>query len=122
MKFTVPGNPVGKERPRKGRYGNFYTPPKTKTYEARVREYFFEACHSQGFEYPAISVQVMCYFGSGQHPDPDNVLKSCLDSLQDKRLHKGVYQNVAYRNDRSIASSVDFRLDPANPRVEIELQ
>ena len=34
--FTVPGEPMGKERPRFGK-GHTYTPEKTKTYEDAVR-------------------------------------------------------------------------------------
>jgi Holliday junction resolvase RusA-like endonuclease len=36
--FTVPGEPVGKARPRLGRRGRVYTPAATKRHEALVRE------------------------------------------------------------------------------------
>ena len=35
--FEVAGHPVGKEQPRKGEYGNFYTPPKTVEYKTFIR-------------------------------------------------------------------------------------
>jgi len=41
--FTIPGMPVGKERPRKGKYG-FYTPAKTKAYEEQVQLFLREEC------------------------------------------------------------------------------
>lgn len=42
VSFTVPGKPVGKERPRVTRNGA-YTPNKTRAYEAAVRSAFLEA-------------------------------------------------------------------------------
>lgn len=40
--FTIGGRPVGKERPRKGKYGNFYTPLRTVGYEEKIRTCFRE--------------------------------------------------------------------------------
>ena len=37
LRFTVPGKPVGKARPRFTRRGFAYTPEKTVRYEAAVR-------------------------------------------------------------------------------------
>lgn len=37
IEFIVEGKPQAKERPRKGKYGNFYTPSKTHAYEELVR-------------------------------------------------------------------------------------
>ena len=37
VSFTVPGKPMGKERPRFSRHGITYTPQKTKDYEEKVR-------------------------------------------------------------------------------------
>jgi Holliday junction resolvase RusA-like endonuclease len=34
--FIVPGRPTPKERPRRGKAGNFYTPAKTRRYEEAV--------------------------------------------------------------------------------------
>ena len=42
--FTVPGLPVCKERPRVGKYGNLYTPSKTKAYEEQVAICAREMC------------------------------------------------------------------------------
>ena len=37
VEFNVPGDPVGKQRPRKGRGGKFYTPNKTLSYEKKIK-------------------------------------------------------------------------------------
>lgn len=42
MFFTIPGKPVGKERPRVTRKGA-YTPQTTKAYEAAVKNAFLNA-------------------------------------------------------------------------------
>ena len=42
VKFTVPGNPVGKARPRMTRSGHAYTPDKTVSYENLVKMCFIE--------------------------------------------------------------------------------
>lgn len=43
LAFTIPGKPVGKERPRVTRKGT-YTPQTTREYEAAVRQAFLDAC------------------------------------------------------------------------------
>ena len=102
--FCVPGEPVGKGRPRFCRVGKgvrTYTPPKTAEYEARVRA-AFEAAHG-GFRLPEgvpLRLSVMAVFsvpkstskrraremidGKVPHtkkPDADNVLKAVADAL-----------------------------------------
>lgn len=109
--FTIPGAPVGKERPRKGKYGNFYTPPKTKAFEQQVALFAQEACPDM------IPVLTICHLDVKWHlnkyceeelevtivqtdefpskkkcPDGDNVLKSIADGLQ----------GIAYKNDSQI--------------------
>ena len=37
MKIVIPARPVAKARPRKGKYGNFYTPKKTHQFENLVK-------------------------------------------------------------------------------------
>jgi Holliday junction resolvase RusA-like endonuclease len=108
--FTVHGDPVGKERPRKGRGKRFYTPDKTKDYEQKVGMMFLKAAGGK-LDPPAIWVRVHCYFKNGRHADPDNVLKCALDGLC----------KLAFRNDNKVASSVNWSMDAKHPRIEVEL-
>ncbi len=116
IRFVVEGEPVGKERARKGRGGHWYTPDKTSAYEERVRRAFFIAAGADALwnfrRQPAVCVQVRCFFRNGHHPDPDNVQKLVLDALQ----------GMAYKHDRHIASSNTHGYDPQRPRIEVEIE
>ena len=101
--FTVEGQPVGKQRPRFRRTGNFvstYTDAKTKTYEALVKEVAQKAMGSSDpLETPVafyclISLPVpksyskkrveACLNGSEmptKKPDWDNMAKSVADAM-----------------------------------------
>lgn len=111
IEFTVCGQPVGKERPRKGKRG-FYTPPKTKNFEAlvaltctthlRIQQFFLPLFRS-GFL--CVSLELFFKKGKGRLPDIDNAAKSILDGLnaiayhddsQVKELH--VYLNYVIDN------------------------
>lgn len=111
LRFTVLGPPVGKERPRRGRHGHFYTPTKTIDFEQDVAMAYLRAVRRR-LDPPALHVGVHCYFRNGHHPDPDNVLKAVLDGLT----------GLAYPNDRQVSSEVHWALDAANPRTEVWLQ
>ena len=39
IQFTIPVRPQPKQRPRKGKYGNMYTPSETQEYEALAALY-----------------------------------------------------------------------------------
>lgn len=108
--FTVPGPPVGKERPRKGQHGNFYTPPKTKAYEEQIAMFAKaegvtstdKICHldvkwrtdpETGEQELEVSlVQTDDTPLKKRRPDGDNVLKAIGDALQ----------GVGYENDSQI--------------------
>lgn len=101
--FSVPGQPVGKGRPRVGRAGphvRLFTPKKTVDYEAKIaaaaaaamagREVLAGACAVQA----SICVAVPASWSKrkradalagrvfpGTKPDADNVLKSILDAM-----------------------------------------
>ena len=52
MRFTIPGEPTGKGRPRVVRNGAFtrtYTPEKTATYENLVKLEYERQCHGERF-------------------------------------------------------------------------
>jgi hypothetical protein len=55
-----------------------------------------------------VFMDVMIYFSTGRHGDPENIRKGIQDAI--------------YTQDRMVAGSVDFDLDLMNPRVEVEIR
>lgn len=111
--FKVPGEPVGKGRPRFVRAtGRTYTPEKTANFETLVRLEYHNQCGDYRFDDDAqLGMRVEAYFsipkskpkkvqrdmelGVIRHahkPDTDNILKAVADALN----------NVAYRDDSAI--------------------
>lgn len=111
--FKVPGEPVGKGRPRFVRAtGRTYTPEKTANFETLVRLEYHNQCGEYRFDDDAqLGMRVEAYFsipkskpkkvqrdmelGVIRHahkPDTDNILKAVADALN----------NVAYRDDSAI--------------------
>lgn len=80
MRVLVPGEPVPKGRPRRGRNGNWYTPPTTREYEERVAWHARAVGH--GFGRLAVSVTVHFYLSGNRKGDGDNYLKAVMDGLQ----------------------------------------
>lgn len=90
--FTVPGKPVGKQRPRtfqaNGRTRTI-TPQKTKDYEEIVKWCYYRIAKNEKFD-GAVSVYI-CVFVKPpksqkteyptQKPDVDNIAKTILDAL-----------------------------------------
>ena len=57
MKFTIPGEPTGKGRPRMTRTGHTYTPEKTVNYEALVKMAYKQASNGACIA-PSVPVKV----------------------------------------------------------------
>lgn len=102
--FTIPGEPIGKGRPRFTRGGATYTPPRTRDYESRV-----QACYDTEFYlnkwqmFPkgvGLCVEIEAYFKPPKatpkktiwqmiagifkpckRPDADNIAKAVCDAL-----------------------------------------
>jgi len=131
--LTIPGEPQGKQRPKFFKTGKFqgtYTPKKTVTYEAYIKELF-------AINYPdfiplesALKVQIwaglsmpkstskkkegmmkMGIIKPTKRPDVDNVLKLCLDALE----------GLAYKNDSQIVRVVMDKDYSERPRLEITI-
>ena len=130
IKFTVPGAPVGKGRPRFIRSGHTYTPQKTRDYEDKVVQCW--KCQSgKGFA-PSVplAADIAAYFplpkslskkraaemDGTPHTkkcDADNLAKAILDALN----------THAYQDDSAIAFlSVRKYQTTAAPRVEVTIQ
>nr|WLJ25928.1 MAG: endodeoxyribonuclease [Firmicutes phage HS11] len=112
VKFTIPGIPVPKARPRVVR-GHAFTPKKTKDYEALVKD-VYRLTVGEYLGDSAIVATIDLYFpipesyskskkrriaeGEIKHtkrPDVDNCAKAILDALNE----------VAYRDDSQIVES-----------------
>lgn len=127
IKFTVPGAPVGKGRPRVTRCGTF-TPKKTRDYEEKVRRCWQT---QSGVSFPAgtpILAKITAWFpipkstskkraaqmAGGYHikrPDCDNIAKAILDSLN----------GCAYPDDSAVQLRVEKRYTTAASRVDVVL-
>lgn len=99
--FEVPGEIVGKERPRVNMYtGRVYTPNKTKDYEFLVQQYFKIKYPNYQMLEGRISINIIAYLkipkstsktktqemlenklSPTKKPDVDNIAKSILDAM-----------------------------------------
>lgn len=127
MKFTIPGEPTGKARPRVTKWGTHNT-EKTILYENLVKMCYQEQC--KRYTEKALKVTIAVYYSipkstakknielmlNGQihpckKPDIDNVAKIILDALN----------GIAYKDDTQVISLVvgKFYSNQANVKVEI---
>lgn len=132
IKFTIPGVPMGKGRPkfaRRGKYVSTYTPEKTANYETLVKWYYEQ--ESRGYSlkgqiraeitafYPipksATKKQKEQMIGNllrpGKKPDWDNVGKIVCDALN----------ALAYPDDSAIVDGRVQKFYSETPRVVVEL-
>ena len=132
IKFTVPGKPVGKQRPRFSRTCTgvrTYTPRKTQEYENLVR-ISYRQVSKQKLE-GAISATIYGYFEPPRSIskkqreqmlkgdisyikkiDSDNLAKSILDALN----------GVAYDDDAQVCLLIVQKLYAKTARVEVVLE
>ena len=114
ISFSIPGEPVGKGRPKFARRGNFvqtYTPEKTASYENLVKVEYQMKYHGQQFPDVPLVMEIKAFYGipksaskkkremmlthlirPTKKPDMDNVVKVIADSLN----------NLAYKDDTQI--------------------
>lgn len=132
IKFFVPGQPVGKGRPRFGRYST-YTPERTKTKEEEVKAIAWRAMRESGRLAPtdkpcAVLVdaayrvgtsftkkrKAMCYAQKERpgKPDIDNVVKLVMDAMN----------GVVYKDDTQAVMTVSLKryaVDGEEPGVTV---
>lgn len=131
IKFTIPGKPEGKGRPRFRRAGNYvqtYTPDKTVVYENWVKDCFRNA--GGGKMNGEIHARITAYFpipksatkkrraamesgetGCATKPDTDNLAKCVLDALN----------GMAYDDDSAVTWLEVRKLYSNEPRCEVQL-
>jgi len=105
--LEIPGAPVPKGRPRKGRNGRFYTPKRTQAAEAAVAWH----AHTAGVRFDGpVRVELDFYGGRG---DADNLAKTVLDGLQKGGL---------LRDDRQVMElAIHKHPRDENPRTIVEV-
>ena len=130
IKFTVPGVPVGKGRPRFTRTGHTYTPEKTAAYEEKVR-LCWKTQSGQAFAGGVpLKASIIAYFPIPKstskkkaeamegtfhtsRPDADNVAKSILDALN----------GCAYPDDSAVQIDRCWKIyTNGAPRVEVTIE
>ena len=130
--FEVPGEIVGKGRPRLNTYTNqIYTPLKTKDYETLVKQYFrlkyprYETLENR------IHVKIISYFkilkSTNKHnaeemlngnlsptkkPDIDNIIKVILDALN----------KMAFKDDNQITKIEVEKVYSTEEKVYIKIE
>ncbi|NYB73871.1 RusA family crossover junction endodeoxyribonuclease [Sedimentibacter hydroxybenzoicus DSM 7310] len=131
MKFTIPGEPKGKGRPKfssKGKFVKAYTPETTVNYENWVKICFQEA--RQQMLTGQLHAELKCFYSipksftkkkkkdasncilrPTKKPDIDNICKIIFDSLN----------GLAYADDKDIVSCKVDKYYSDNPRVEVEI-
>jgi hypothetical protein len=121
-RFIIPGDPVPYLRMTQGQVRLMRIPdarlrPDGLKIKTRIRAYLeykdlvFKYSMGQSVNRaPRVKVfmDVMIYFSTGRHGDPENIRKGIQDAI--------------YTQDRMVAGSVDFDLDLMNPRVEVEIR
>ena len=111
--FVVRGPPQPKERARRGKGGRWYTPERTRAYEAAVRNMAALSRHRRWPVDRQYAVTVTAYFADGRARDVDNVLKAVLDGLA----------GVAFSNDRQVVETHAYRggVDRDDPRTHVTI-
>lgn len=141
-KFTIPGKPRGKQRPRATRnHKQFYTPLQTKQYEAMVR--FISLEHAKMLTGP-LRVDIIAYFPilksyskarrkrclSGEEvptkkPDKDNIEKIILDGLNPLYKinkfthHREMWTPGFYKDDSQVIAGETKKLYGEPTRIEV---
>lgn len=135
VKFTVPGEPAGKGRPRFSRQGSYvraYTPEKTIAYEDLVKLEYHRQCSAFRFDdAQPLDMRIIAYYSVPKSaskkkrqamldhiirpmkkPDNDNIVKIVQDALN----------SISYRDDVQIVDCQLRKFYSEAPRVVVTIQ
>ncbi len=135
VKFTIPGDPKGKGRPRVERhrtYSKARTPEDTIIYENLVRTMYYQQCRKAFFDKgTALDVRITAYYSIPdsvsnkkkalmaahrirpmKKPDADNVVKVIMDALN----------QYAYHDDAQVVDLQFRKFFSFKPRVVVTIQ
>lgn len=130
--FEVPGEVVGKERPRVNMYtGRVYTPNKTKDYEFLVQQYFKMKYPKYETLEGRIAINIVAYLkipkstskaktqemlenkiSPTKKPDVDNIAKSILDALNE----------VAFKDDNQVSKICVDKRFALEEKIVVEVE
>jgi len=105
--FTVPGRPRGKERPRMGRNGKFYTPKQTRDYEESVAWCARNAYKEDPTELP-VRLDLIIR-SSKSRADASNILKAIEDGMNE----------IVYIDDKQIKEIHILRVEGEGEGVDV---
>lgn len=131
LRFTVPGKPQGKARPRHTKSGIVYTPKKTKDYEELIKTYYLLKAPMLMFADDNISLSITVWYDipkstpkgkakdmlngdiePNKKPDIDNIVKVVIDALN----------GVAYNDDKQVIEVTAKKQYAANPMLIIDIR
>lgn len=133
LRFSIPGEPKGKGRPRLGRSGHAFTPKDTVNYENLVKLAFSTAYPEHDPVDPVIPIkcEMKAYYFIPKSttkkkyglmlegklfplkkPDLDNIVKIICDALN----------GIAYHDDSQIQSVLIEKYYSLQPRVEVVMR
>ena len=132
IRFTVPGEPMSKQRPRMTRTGHTYTPQQTVVYENLVKMAYLALKDNYFWDCTPLEVHIIASFAipksyskvkikkclqgelAPSTKDLDNIAKIICDALN----------GIAYSDDKHICRLIVekiFVVDPADAGVSVEL-
>lgn len=135
IKFSVPGQPFGKQRPKFSRAGNYvktYTPKETVSYENLVKLMFQQVAKGRMFkDGDMLDVRIIAYYEipkstskkkrrlmlehkirPAKKPDWDNIGKIVCDGLN----------KVAYHDDSAVVDAQVRKFYSEQPRVDVTIR
>lgn len=135
IKFSIPGQPFGKQRPRvvsRGTFSKAYTPKETVSYENLVKLMYSQVAKGKMFPDGAmLDVRIIAYYDipkstskkkrkemlehkirPAKKPDWDNIGKIVCDSLN----------LVAYHDDSAVVDAQVRKFYSENPRVDVTIK
>ena len=131
IKFSIPGEPVAKARPRFTRNGHAYTPAKTRIYEEIVRLHATKAMRGKKMLSGAVEMDITFYF-----PIPksfNKVLKAQATSGTLRHTKKPDWDNtgkiisdgcnrIVFQDDAQVSDSHVRKRYSDFPRVEVSIK
>ena len=110
IRFIVEGQPIPKQRPRLGRKGQVYTPPKTAQWEMMVGYSCRLAMRDRQPFKRDVCLSVNCFRSDYRAVDLDNLVKAVSDGLN----------GVAYKDDNQVVELHAYLFKGCEvPRVEV---
>lgn len=132
VKFTVLGEPKGKQRPRMTKMGHTYTPAETVEYENLVKMEYRRQCHDFRFgDQTPLDMRIIAYYSIpksvSRKKRQDMIdhrirpLKRCDWDNLGKLIADGL-NNIAYKDDVQIVDAQVRKFYGEIPRVVVTIQ